>query len=63
MNLSRKALAGFLGLSGLVFAADPFAGTWKLNVSKSKTTNREETVVIADQGNPCGHPDRDYGRR
>jgi hypothetical protein len=28
---------GFLLAGGILFAADPIAGTWKLNVSKSKT--------------------------
>jgi hypothetical protein len=47
-------LAVFL-LAGSLFGADPFVGTWKLNVAKSKFggTNRpekEETIVIQEQG-------------
>jgi hypothetical protein len=44
-----------LVLAGSLFAADPFAGTWKLNVAKSKfggpdPSPKELTVVIEDQG-------------
>ena len=37
----RKAmlLLAVLGLAGVLWAADPFVGTWKLNVAKSKATD------------------------
>jgi hypothetical protein len=43
-------------LAGSLFAADPFAGNWKLNVAKSRFEGplgpapKEATVVIEDQG-------------
>ena len=43
----------FLGLVSTLSAADPFAGTWQLNVGKSKFAgppDREETVVMIEQG-------------
>src|SRR5437879_12138263 len=38
--------------AGTLFAADPFEGTWKLNTaqSKSNATPKDETLVIARQG-------------
>lgn len=44
-----------LVLASSLFAADPFAGTWKLNVAKSKLGGpgpapKELTVLIEDQG-------------
>src|SRR5882724_8003516 len=38
--------------AGTLFAADPFEGTWKLNSaqSKSNATPKDETIVIAKQG-------------
>lgn len=43
-----------LGFAGAVSAADPFVGTWKLNVAQSKfaagTEIKESTVVVAEQG-------------
>ena len=41
-----------LATAGTLFAADPFEGTWKLNTSQSKSnaTPKEETLVIAKQG-------------
>jgi hypothetical protein len=47
-------LTAFL-LAGSVFAAEPLAGTWKLNIAKSKFggTNKppkEETQVLQEQG-------------
>jgi hypothetical protein len=35
MRFVRLAL-GFLGLAGVLVAADPFAGTWSLNTAKTK---------------------------
>ena len=45
-----------LGLTGSLWAADPWVGTWKLNVAKSKFTPvmpapKEEIVVIHEIGN------------
>jgi hypothetical protein len=42
-------------LAGSLFAADPFAGTWKLNLAKSKfegpmKPRKELTIVIEEQG-------------
>jgi hypothetical protein len=42
-------------LAGSLFGADPFAGTWKLNVAKSKfegpmKPRKELTIVIQEQG-------------
>jgi hypothetical protein len=47
-------LAMFL-LAGSLFAADPFAGTWKLNLAESKFGGpmkppKELTIVIQEQG-------------
>ena len=42
----------FLGLVSTLFAANPFAGTWQLNVGKSKFAgppDREETVVMVEK--------------
>jgi hypothetical protein len=44
-----------LGLTGSLFAADPFAGTWKLNVAKSKFPGpnqalKEYTVTVEVAG-------------
>ncbi len=52
----RKAmlLLAVFGLTGLLYAADPSVGTWKLNVAKSKfspgqkVTPREGTVVVRE---------------
>src|SRR3954469_7682315 len=45
----------FLGLTNSLLAADPFIGTWKLNVGKSKPAPappgmavKEETLVIEE---------------
>jgi len=54
----KKLICGLLVLGafgvGSLWAADPFAGTWKLNVAKSKFAKghevKDETVVIAEQG-------------
>jgi hypothetical protein len=42
-----------LALAGTLFAADPFAGRWKLDPSQSSggAIPRDETVVIGDYGN------------
>jgi orotate phosphoribosyltransferase-like protein len=42
-------------LAGSLLAADPFAGTWKLNLAKSKYSGpmkppKEETIFILEQG-------------
>jgi hypothetical protein len=42
-------------LTGSLFAADPFAGTWKLNLARSKYGGpmkpmKEETISILEQG-------------
>jgi hypothetical protein len=43
-----------LAVACTLWAADPFAGTWKLNVEKSKykkgAPNKESTIVIAESG-------------
>lgn len=53
--LHASRLVILLGLAGSLWAADPFVGTWKLNVAKSifslgQTPEKEETVVISEQG-------------
>ena len=48
------AAALVLGLATMAIAADPFVGTWKLNVAKSKITGqtpKSETLKIATQNN------------
>ena len=42
-----------LALAGALFAADPFAGKWKLDSSQSTgdAIPRDETLVIRDYGN------------
>jgi hypothetical protein len=49
-----KPVLLLLGLSTALVAADPFAGTWKLNPAKSKyktgTPAKEQTVVITEAG-------------
>jgi hypothetical protein len=56
MNVPRAScLVVLLGLAGSLWAADPFVGTWKLNVEKSsfppgEVPEKEETVVIAEEG-------------
>ena len=51
----RKAmlLLAVFGLVGLVWAADPFVGTWKENVAKSKATtpNKSQVAVFTAQEN------------
>src|SRR5450631_92318 len=54
----KKFVCGLLVLSsfgfGLLGADDPFVGTWKLNVAKSKFAKgrevKESTVIIVRQG-------------
>jgi len=55
MTLIRTALYALILLasSGSAWGADPFAGTWKLNLAKSKyppPQPKEEVVVAVDQG-------------
>jgi len=33
------------GLAGLLYAADPFVGTWKLNISKSKFSSAKHSML------------------
>ena len=44
----------FLGLAAILVAAEPFAGTWKLNSAKTKyktgTAPKEQTVTISEAG-------------
>jgi hypothetical protein len=53
MRYAKLAFA-LLGLAALLVAADPFAGTWKLNLEKSKyktgTAPKEQTATIAEAG-------------
>ena len=43
-----------MGLAALLIAAEPFAGTWKLNLEKSKyktgSPPKEQTATIAEAG-------------
>ncbi len=53
--MTKKLLVGLmvLGFTSAVFAADPFAGNWKLNAAQSKFVAgmeiKESNVVIAEQ--------------
>ena len=53
MRLTKLAIA-LLGLAVVLSAADPFAGTWKLNASKSKYKTgkpaKEQTVTLTEEG-------------
>ncbi len=53
MRYARFAIA-LLGFAVVLSAADPFAGTWKLNTSKSKFKTgkpaKEQTVTITEEG-------------
>jgi hypothetical protein len=53
MRCARLAFA-LLGFSAALMAAEPFAGTWKLNPAKSKYKTgapaKEQTVTIAEAG-------------
>jgi hypothetical protein len=53
MRYAKLAFALF-GLAATLVAADPFAGTWKLNLEKSKyktgTAPKEQTATIAETG-------------
>jgi hypothetical protein len=53
MRYAKLAFA-LLGLAATLVAADPFAGTWKLNLEKSKyktgTPPKEQTATIAEAG-------------
>ena len=45
------ALAGLASVGVRAQTADPFVGTWKLNVEKSKTTFKSATTVVESTGN------------
>ena len=53
MRHAKLAFA-LLGFAATLVAAEPFAGTWKLNVAKSKyktgAPNKEGTIVITESG-------------
>ena len=53
MQRTKLAFA-FLALASTLVAAEPFAGTWKLNLDKSKyktgTPPKEQTATIAEAG-------------
>src|ERR1700761_495230 len=54
MHRLLYSLSAFF-LASSLFAADPFAGTWWLNLAKSKyagpvTPPKEETLIIQEQG-------------
>jgi len=54
MRFARFAFA-LLGLSAVLVAADPFVGTWKLNLAKSKYKSgakpKGQTATISESGN------------
>ncbi len=53
MRYAKLAFA-LLGLAAVLIAAEPFAGTWKLNSAKTKyktgSPPKEQTVTIAEAG-------------
>ena len=53
MRYAKLAFA-FLGFAAVLVAADPFAGTWKLDQAKSKyrtgTPPKEQTITIVESG-------------
>lgn len=53
MRCARLAFA-LLAVAAILFAAEPFAGTWKLNSAKSRykagEPPKEQTVTIAESG-------------
>ena len=53
MRYAKLAFA-LLGLASTLVAADPFAGTWKINFDKSKyktgSPPKEQTAMIAESG-------------
>ena len=53
MRYAKLAFALF-GFAAVLIAAEPFAGTWKLNLEKSKyktgTPPKEQTATIAEAG-------------
>jgi hypothetical protein len=53
MRYAKLAFALF-GLAAVLIAAEPFAGTWKLNLEKSKyktgSPPKEQTATIAEAG-------------
>jgi len=53
MRYAKLAFALF-GLAAVLIAAEPFAGTWKLNLEKTKyktgTPPKEQTLTIAEAG-------------
>jgi hypothetical protein len=53
---ATSIVALLLGLAAIAFAADPFIGTWKLDVAKCKSSdpsliNKSETLQNLSQGN------------
>jgi hypothetical protein len=53
MRYTKRILV-LLGFAATLFAADPFAATWKMNAAKTKytmgTAPKEQTVTIAEAG-------------
>jgi len=49
-----KLFLALLGLAATLCAADPFVGTWKMNMAKTKYTSgvppKEQTVTISEMG-------------
>src|SRR6266699_1767749 len=49
-----KLMLVLLGFAATLCAADPFVGTWKMNVAKTKykvgTAPKEQTVTISETG-------------
>jgi hypothetical protein len=49
-----KLMLVLLGFAAALYAADPFAGTWKMNPTKTKykvgTAPKEQTVTITEAG-------------
>lgn len=56
MNAIRTSgcLLVVLAFAGAMFTADPFVGTWKLNLAKSKYPDgmvpKDQTVVVSEEG-------------
>ena len=49
-----KVALGILGLAGMLMAADPFVGTWKMDAAKTKykkgSPPKEQTIAITESG-------------